>query len=375
MTGLSLMRLKGLLVKETLQIIRDPSSILLALVLPVTLLFLFGYGVSLNPLKVPIALVIDNHDSQARDLLARFELSPYFEVQQVNSTTSAEGLLERGEVEGFVHLQDDFSRRLQQQDLNVQIVVNGIDANRARLIQNYANGAINIWLQQLVARGELSINPGVTVVSQTRFNRSNESRYFLVPGLIAMIMTLTGTLLTALVIAREWERGTMEAILATPLNLTELLLAKLIPYFVLGMLGMLLAVAGGCLVFAVPLRGSLLLLALFSAIFLLATLGFGLFVSAATRIQFVSAQIAVLAGFLPAVFLSGLIFDLESTPRVIQLASHLIPARYFIEISHTLFLAGNITSILWPAAAVLVFMAILLLFLAHRKLSKQLESR
>ena len=278
-------------------------------------------------------------------------------------------------MEGFVHLQDDFSRRLQQQDLNVQIVVNGIDANRARLIQNYANGAINIWLQQLVARGELSINPGVTVVSQTRFNRSNESRYFLVPGLIAMIMTLTGTLLTALVIAREWERGTMEAILATPLNLTELLLAKLIPYFVLGMLGMLLAVAGGCLVFAVPLRGSLLLLALFSAIFLLATLGFGLFVSAATRIQFVSAQIAVLAGFLPAVFLSGLIFDLESTPRVIQLASHLIPARYFIEISHTLFLAGNITSILWPAAAVLVFMAILLLFLAHRKLSKQLESR
>ncbi len=372
--GLSLLRLRGLLVKEVLQIRRDPSSILLALVLPLLLLLLFGYGVSLNPQQVPIAVATDDHGPLSRDLLARFTLSPYFQVVPVAGLQQAQGLLETGEVDAFLHLQDNFSERfLQRGELALQLVVNGIDANRAQLINGYATGAIRLWQEQRRQRGETAATGGVRVLAQTRFNRSNESRYFLVPGLIVMIMTLTGALLTALVIAREWERGTMEATLATPLQAGELLLAKLFPYFILGMLGMLLTLAGGVGLFQVPLRGSLLLLIGLASLFMIVILGFGLAVSAAVRIQFVAAQIAVLAGFLPAIFLSGMIFDLESTPQAIQLVSHLFPARYFIQICHSLFLSGNIPSLLWPATLVLALMAVVVLLLARLKLSKQLK--
>ena len=370
---ISPLRLRGLLRKEFLQIHRDPSSILLALVLPLVLLVLFGYGVSLNPLQVPVAVVLEDDGALARDLAARFELSPYFSASRVPSQTHAEQLLNTGAVDGFIRVQSIFSKKLQQGNLKVQLVVNGMAANRARLIEGYVLGAVNTWQEIRRARGEPVVNAGVRVLAQTRFNRDNESRNFLVPGLIAMIMALTGTLLTALVIAREWERGTMETLLASPIRLGELLIAKLIPYFLLGMTGMLLAVAGGIWFFAVPLRGSLWLLVLLSALFLLVTLGFGLAVSAAVKVQFVAAQIAIIAGFLPAVFLSGLIFDLESTPTVIQLASHIIPARYFVAISHTLFLAGDIYAELWPDGLILAGMALLMLLVARRKLSKQLE--
>jgi ABC-2 type transport system permease protein len=192
-----------------------------------------------------------------------------------------------------------------------------------------------------------------------------------VPGLLTLIMTLIGTLLTALVIAREWERGTMEAILATPLRTDELLLGKVIPYFGLGMIGMALSVVLGVTVFDVPLRGSPLLLVALSALFLLAALGLGLMISAFTRVQFVAAQISVVVGFLPAFFLSGLLFDLQSTPPFIRAVSHLIPARYFVTISQTLFLAGNVWDVLLPAAGTLAVMAVVFLGLARSRLAKR----
>ncbi len=370
----SRMRLRGLLRKEYLQIRRDPSSILLALVMPLLLLFLFGYGVSLNPRQVLLALVVSDHSSAVSDLIARFQLSPYFKPLRVPSRQRAEELISTGIVDGFIEIRDNFTETLEQQhQASIQVIVNGIDANRARLIQGYARGTIDKWRQLRKAHGEELFMPGVQVRSQIRFNKTNESRNFLVPGLIALIMTLVGTLLTALVIAREWERGTMEAILVTPISLNELLIGKILPYYILGMLGLLICVAGGMWIFSVPLQGSLWLLFLLSSIFLLASLGFGLAISATVKIQFVAAQISLVAGFLPAFFLSGMLFDLESTPQFIQLVSHVIPARYFVEISHTLFLAGNIGSILWPAGAALTVMAVLLLAIARRKLSKRLE--
>ncbi len=368
------MRLRGFVRKEFLQILRDPSSILLAIVMPVVLLFLFGYGVTLNPTRVPIAVVAADHSDFADDLVARFALSPYFDPVVVSSPQRAQRLLDDGEVDGFVQIRENFSSDLLRQGYSpVQIIVNGVDANRARLIQGYARGAIQRWSAVRQSRGEQPATGGVRLQAHIRFNEANESRNFLVPGLIALIMTLIGTLLTALVIAREWERGTMEAILVTPLRLHELLLGKIFPYYVLGMLGMLFAVAGGRWIFHVPLRGSLVLLVLLSSLFLLASLGLGLVISAATRVQFIAAQISIVAGFLPAFFLSGLLFDLESTPWVIQVVSHVIPARYFVEISHTLFLAGNIGSVLWPASLALALMALVFLGVARRKLSKRLE--
>jgi ABC-2 type transport system permease protein len=370
----SFMRMRGLLRKEILQIRRDPSSILLALVMPVLLLFLFGYGLSLNPTLVPVAVVSDTPSSDGRELTARFDLSSYFSPVHVNSLPRAVDLLDAGQVDAIIHLQDNFSTDLlRQTQPPVQVIVNGIDANRARLILGYTQGTVQKWNELRQSRGEAEAGPAVVVASRIWFNETSESRNFLVPGLIVLIMTLIGTLLTALVIAREWERGTMEAILVTPVRVGELLVGKTLPYFILGMLGMGLAVVGGVWIFDVPLRGSPLLLVLLSAIFLLASLGFGLAISAAMRAQFVAAQIAVVAGFLPAFFLSGLLFDLGSTPRTIRIISHIIPARYFVEICHTLFLAGNVGSVLWPAALPMALMALFFFAVVRRKLSKRLE--
>ena len=368
------MRLRGFLRKEVLQIRRDPSSIALALVLPLALLFIFGYGVSLDAENVPIAIVLDDNSPTARELAARFDLSPYFKADYLKSMPEAVDRLNQGRVDGIVHVQSDFASRLDTQNqAPVQLIVNGIDANRARLIQGYARGVLQTWTGLRLARGEAVAGPAVEISQRVWFNEAAVSRNFLVPGLITLIMTLSGILLTALVVAREWERGTMEAILVTPLRRIDLLLGKVLPYFFLGMLGMVLSVVVGTTLFHVPFRGSLGALIVLSALFMLASLGFGLFISAAIRVQFVAAQISIIAGFLPALFLSGLLFDLESAPRFIQIISHVVPARYFVTISHTLFMAGDIWPVLLPNAGALALMAAVFFALVRRRASKRLD--
>lgn len=372
-TGSSRMRLAGFLQKETLQILRDPSSLLLGIVMPVVLLFIFGFGVSLDPKDVPLAMVMQDSGPEVRELAARFTLSRYFRPVSVSSIAEAKSLVNAGEVDGMLTFRSDFSSRLARDfRAEVQLVLNGTDANRARLIQGYALGTIAKWLELRRARGKDGVRPPISVEQRIWFNESADSTNFLVPGLLTLIMTLIGTLLTALVIAREWERGTMEGLLATPLTPGEILLGKIIPYFILGMTGMLLSVTLGVNLFHVPLRGSMLLLAGLSGLFLLASLGLGLFISSATRVQFVAAMVSVIAGFLPAFFLSGLLFDLESTPRLVQVISHIIPARYFVTISQTIFLAGNVWSTLLPAAGVLALMATVLLAATRKKLVRRL---
>jgi ABC-2 type transport system permease protein len=370
------MRLRGILKKEVLQILRDPSSIALALVMPLVLLFLFGYGVNLDAENIPVAIITEDDGGAARDLVGRFELSRQFQVRRVTDIREAESLMQQRNVEAIVRLRNDFSARLTgstEQQAPVQLIINGIDANRARLIEGYVKRITGTWAAQRRARGEAVSTGPVSIAHRIWFNEGAESRNFLVPGLITLIMTLIGILLTALVIAREWERGTMEAMLVTPLRRFDILLGKILPYYVLGMLGMGLSVAVGVLLFEVPFRGSLTALAVLGSLFMLASLGFGLLLSAAVRVQFVAAQISIVAGFLPAFFLSGLIFDLESTPKVIQIISHAVPAKYFVNISHTLFMAGDIWSILLPNGLVLAGMAIVFLSLAFRKITKRLD--
>jgi ABC-2 type transport system permease protein len=240
------MRLRGFLRKEVLQIRRDPSSIALAIVLPLALLFIFGYGVSLDAENVPIAIVLDDNSPTARELAARFDLSPYFKAYYIKSMPEGVDRLNEGRVDGIVHVQSDFASRLDTQNqAPVQLIVNGIDANRARLIQGYARGVLQTWTGLRLARGEAVAGPAVEISQRVWFNEAAVSRNFLVPGLITLIMTLSGILLTALVVAREWERGTMEAILVTPLRRIDLLLGKVLPYFFLGMLGMVLSVVVG----------------------------------------------------------------------------------------------------------------------------------
>ena len=255
----------------------------------------------------------------------------------------------------------------------MQLIVNGIDANRARLIEGYVKNVVGGWGRMREGRSGIAGGAMVSISQRIWFNEGAESRNFMVPGLITLIMTLIGILLTALVIAREWERGTMEAMLVTPLRRIDILLGKILPYYILGMLGMAMSVVVAVIVFQVPFRGSIGALLLLSSLFMLASLGFGLLLSAAIRIQFVAAQISIVAGFLPAFFLSGLIFDLESTPQMIQVVSHVVPARYFVTISHTLFMAGDLWSVLLPSGLVLAGMAVFFLSLAYRKISKRLE--
>jgi ABC-2 type transport system permease protein len=372
------MRLFGVLRKETLQILRDPSSIILALVMPLALLVIFGYGVSLDAEHVPMVLVNQDNGAMSRELAARFAGSANFKITTAESMTQAQALVPAHKAEGIILIQNNFTAIVEGatgggKRAPVQLIINGTDANRARLIEGYMKNIGAKWASVRTARGEPAFVPPVSISPRIWFNEAAISRYFLIPGLITLIMTLIGILLTALVIAREWERGTMEAMLVTPLRKIDILLGKTLPYYFLGMFGMGLSVVVGTTLFGVPFRGSVGALVGLSSLFMLTCLGFGLFLSAAIRIQFVAAQTSIMAGYLPAFFLSGLIFDLESTPKFIQFVSYLFPARYFVTIAHTLFAAGDVWPVLLPNALVLGFMAILFLGLAFRKISKRLE--
>ena len=368
---LSARRIRALLRKETLQVLRDPSSIAIALVLPIFLILLFGYGLSLDPKDIPLALVVEKPTPVSAEVAGAFRLSRYFKVATVTSMQEAVGLMQEGRVDGIVHLAQDFDRRLSFGGAPVQVIVTGVDANRARIIEGYVQGAIAQWQGRRSAPGA----PAGPVVIQSRiwFNADSDSRYFLVPGLVVLIMTLTGALLTAMVMAREWERGTLEALFVTPVRTGEILLGKTAPYFLLGMAGLLLTAATGRFLFHVPLRGSIVVLTGVSALYLGVALGFGLLISSVTRSQFIAGQIAVIAGFLPAVFLSGFIFDLASVPQGVRLVSYLLPARYYVSLLQTIFLAGDIWSIIIPDCAVMLVMFLFLFGLTLRKTKKRLQ--
>lgn len=379
------MRLRGLLVKEALQIVRDPSSIAIALVMPVVLLLLFGYGVSLDARNIPVAVVLEERSAEAEELAGHFLSGTTFRATVYRVPAEAVEDFRRQRVEALVRIPEGFARGLASGGVpQVQLVVNGVDANRARLVMGYANGVWQQWLSGRLGdrQGRLKGAPGdegrastppLAVSARVWFNPEAESRNYLVPGLIVLVMTLIGTLLTALVMAREWERGTMEALLVTPVRIGELLVGKLLPYYMLGMGGMALCTVLAVWLFGVPLRGSPFLLWGVSSLFLLAALGMGLFISVVARNQFVAGQTAILTAFLPAFFLSGFIFDLAAAPAPIRVVSHVIAARYFTASLKTLFLAGDVAAVLVPNALALACLATVFLGLARRRMTKRLE--
>jgi ABC-2 type transport system permease protein len=368
------MRLRGLIRKEFYQILRDPSSIAIAFLLPVVLLLVFGYGVSLDAEHVPVALVVEHPSADTAGFTGGFQQSRYFEPVFMRNLREAEAALMNRQVSAIVHVRADFARLLRQPDgAPVQVIVNGVDANSGRLILGYVQGVWQKWLQRQAQEEGQALHLPVPVQTRVWFNSELRSRNFLVPGLIAIIMTLIGALLTALVMAREWERGTMEAVLVTPVTMREVLIGKLVPYFLLGMGGMALSVTLGVWLFDVPLRGSLWVLFASAALFLLAALGIGLLISTVARNQFVAGQAAIIATFLPAFILSGFIFDIGSMPAVVQWLTRLLAARYFVSILQTLFLAGDVWSVILPNALALAVMAAIFLGISRRKLRKRLD--
>jgi ABC-2 type transport system permease protein len=248
-----------------------------------------------------------------------------------------------------------------------------VDANTARLVSGYVQGAWNEWLSHLSRSRGTTLSRPVIAEQRIWYNSAVLSRDFLVPGLIGMIMTLTGALLTAMVIAREWERGTLEAMIATPVTMGEVLLGKLIPYYLLGMGGMLLSIAMAVFLFDVPLRGSFWVLLLTGTLFLLVALGMGLLISIIAKNQFVAGQAAIVVTYLPAFLLSGFIFNIDSMPPAIQAFTYLVGARYFVAILQTVFLAGDIWPVILPNALALALMSAVFFALAAKKAPKRLE--
>ena len=372
--GGSAMRLRGLVRKEFYQILRDPSSIAIAFVMPVFLLLLFGYGVSLDAEDVPVALVVDNPSADTSGFTDAFSHSRYFISHRMPDMATAERALLSGKVNGIIRLRHTFASDLRgAEGAPIQVLLNGVDANTARIVAGYAQGVWQLWLAERARDKGHQLKTPVEVEQRVWFNSELRSRNFLVPGLVAVIMTLIGALLTALVMAREWERGTMEALMVTPVAIREIILGKLIPYFILGMGGMMLSVVMAVFLFDVPLRGSLGVLFAASSLFLLVALGMGLLISTAAKNQFVAGQAAIIVTFLPAFILSGFIFDIGSMPLPVQVITHVVAARYFVAILQNVFLAGNVWSVIVPNAAALVVMAVIFLGLSRVKARKRLD--
>src|SRR5690606_2662102 len=365
-------RFAALVRKESYQILRDPSSILIAFVLPLILLFLFGYGVSLDTTTTRVGLVVENATPVTQDLAASFHASRYFDVVNGRDRREFEDDLLLGHIRGIIVIPATFAADYTAgNNPHIQVIVDGSDPNTANFVQNYTRGVVATWANLRAA--ELSLQPAsITVEQRFWFNPELTSRNFLVPGSIAIVMTLVGTLLTSLVVAREWERGTMEAMMATPVTAAELLAGKILPYFLLALTSMTLCVLLAVFLFGVPFRGSVVALYALSATFLVPALGQGLLISAATKNQFLASQLALISAFLPAFLLSGFLFEINSMPRVIQWVTVIVAARYLIPSLQTVFLAGDIWSMFLGDMAVMLLIGSVFFALAIRSTRKRI---
>ena len=317
---------------------------------------------------------VEQADTNTASLTGAFAQSEYFIPKIFKNIQEAEQALMTHDVSGIVWLRNDFSSQLlTNSSASIGVFVNGVDANQARITEGYIQGVWQVWLMDYARQQGHDLKLPVALEPRIWFNPAVRSRNFLVPGLIAIIMTLTGAMLTSMVVAREWERGTMEALMVTPTRIWEIIAGKLLPYFVLGMGGMLLSVAMALWLFQVPLRGSFLTLFMASSLYMMVALGMGLLISTVARSQFVAGQVALVATFLPAFLLSGFIFQISSMPDVIQFITHLIPARYFVAILQTVFNAGNIWPVILSNCAALLIMMLFFLGVAKHKTRKRLE--
>ncbi|MFC2593675.1 MAG: ABC transporter permease [Fretibacterium sp.] len=341
-------RLRALTKKEALQIVRDPSSIVIAFILPLTLLFLFGYGLSLDAREIRLGIALEDGGQPARDLARRFAGNPYFKPSLAASRQDLLPGLVTGELKSVLIVPQGTSAALYSgqnpgRKAALQLVTDGSYPNSGALAENYTLAAILQW------GGELSrTSLPLAVEPHFRYNDGLESRYSLIPGIMAVIMALIGTMLTALVVAREWERGTMEALFSTPVSALELLLGKLIPYYLLAIFSTFFSLALAVSLFGVPFRGSLLALFVVASLFMMSALGHGLIISTLSKNQYVASFAALLSAFLPVVLLSGFIFELNSMPFLQRAIAAVLPARYLVTCLQTLFLAGDVWPLLIP---------------------------
>jgi ABC-2 type transport system permease protein len=376
---MSFRRFAAIFKKEAHHIVRDPRSLLMALAVPVLLLLLFGYALTLDVDRIPTAIHDLDRTPQSRALIEKFRGSRYFTiVGQEGGYPMIQDGIEHNRVLLGVVIPDDFSEQLAAgEEARVQLLIDGSDSNTASIAMGYAEGVVLTHTMELrnaemARRGMGELKAPIDARIRVLYNHELKSKNFIVPGLIAVILMIIAAMLTSLTIAREWESGTMEQLLSTPVRPTELLLGKLGAYFVLGMIDMAIAIVIGVGVFDVPMHGNPLLLVGTSGLFLFGALCWGIFLSTVTRSQLLAYQASLLSSFLPAFLLSGFIFAIENMPFVIQQVTRIVPARYFVSILQGVFLKGVGPSVLWPQTFFLAVYAALVFALAVRKMRQKI---
>lgn len=365
-------RLAALTKKETKELLRDNSSLLMGVVLPLVLILIIGCGMSLDVKDVPTAVVLEDHAPTARDAVSFVRGSDYFAPVYVNSFQEAEAMLRAHEVDAILAVPPDFSRRLLAGDAHLQLILNGVESTSAMSAQGYVEAGVRAFAAEFAARRGASAG-GVSIVSRIWFNDANTSTWFYVPGILMLVLTISGVFLTAVVMAREWERGTFESLFVTPMKILELVLSKTIPYFVIAMLGMVLCLIVGRVLYDLPMRGSLALILGESMLYLIVALAIGLVISALTKNQFLACHVSLMISFLPSVVLSGFLFDLHAEPLAIRVVSGLIPTTYYLELMKSLFLSGDYWPLIVRDTAILLGFALFFLGWAFHMTRKKVE--
>jgi len=370
-------RVGALAKKEFIQIKRDPRSLALALLIPLLLLFMFGYALSLDVDNIPLAIWDQDNTTLSRNFIRDFNDSRYFNVKSYhNNYPEMVDLLDHNKVLMALIIPKDFSHYLlSNQKAPVQLLVDGSDSNTATIAMGYVNSIISRYNMNIVKKAfdiADTENPvPIDFKARPWFNPNLMSRIFIVPGLVAVIIMVIAALLTSLTVAKEWERGTMEQLISTPVRSQELILGKFLPYFAIGFFDLFISVIVGHFVFLVPFKGSVLLLFVLSSIFLTTALMLGIFISIIAKTQRAASQMAILATFMPTYLLSGFVYPIWNMPKAIQAVTYFIPARFFIVILRGIYLKGVGIKILAGQAVFLLIFSIFVIRLANKKFKKK----
>ena len=359
--------------KELLQIMRDPSSIIISFVLPLISILIYMYGINMDTPRITLGIKNDDSNPEVESLITSFSPSDYVKTVLYKDKDALSDDIVRSRINGGLFIPQDFSRRLSQgKPAQVLIVTDGSEVNTANYVQNYTSQILNdyAYSSRFAVRGR---TPAVVTQVRYWYNQDLNSHNFILPGSIAITMTLIGILLTALVVAREWERGTMEALLSTKIHRIHIVLGKYIPYFILGMLSMAFNVFVCIVVFNVPFRGNMVLLFAISGLFLFTCLGIGLLISTRLRNQFLASEISIAIGFLPALLLSGLVFPIASMPKPFRILTMILPQRHYVEFIESEFLAGTVTEIVVRNTLFLSGLGLFLFVLVYRSTRMRLE--
>jgi ABC-2 type transport system permease protein len=367
---MKLLRIKAIAQKELIQVRRDPLSLAMAFLMPVLLLFIFGYAITLDVSNLTTIVFDLDKSSLSRELTAQLTASGYFTVIRfADDHREIDHYLDSGKARVAVSIPADFSKDIRtRNEAQLQVIVDGSDSNTATIAIGYIAAVAETYADRLGGAGKAPlIDPRVRVW----YNPELKSRNFIIPGLIAVIMAVIAALLTSLTIAREWERGTMEQLISTPVKSQELILGKLIPYFIIGFIDVAVSVVMAVFLFDVPFRGNIFLLAILSSVFLFGGLGLGILISIAAKSQLVASQISMVATFLPAFLLSGFMYAISNMPEALQMLTRIIPARYFVSIVKGLFLKGNALRLLVGDGLFLLVFGVVIFVLANRKFVKR----